>query len=297
MKETLLVMAAGMGSRYGGLKQMDEMGPDGSTLMDYVLYDAIKAGFNKIVFIIREDFSDAFRERFNHLSNHAELCYVFQKHDALPEGFSPIPEREKPWGTGHAVWCASSAIKEPFAVINADDFYGREALKAAYDEVKRMQEDGPLATLVAYPLDRTLSAHGTVSRGVVQKENGNLQSIEENTAIERTGDVIVSHKPDGDVELKADTPVSMNLMVLKPEIFEWFDNGFKEFLRNSTDLKKGEYYLPNVLSALQKNGRDVRVIEVSSDWFGVTYSEDKEKVQAALRELINEKVYPETLWD
>lgn len=276
---------------------MDEMGPDGSTLMDYVLFDAIKAGFNKIVFIIREDFADAFREKFNHLSNHAELCYVFQKQDSLPDGFAPVPDREKPWGTGHAVWCASQAIKEPFTVINADDFYGRDALKAAYNEVKKMQEEGPLATLIAYPLERTLSAHGTVSRGVVQISNGRLSDIEENTAIERAGDVVVSHKDEGDVELPADTPVSMNLMVLKPEIFDWFDKGLRDFLSSSNDLSKGEYYLPNVLSALQENDKEVRVISVESDWFGVTYSEDKEKVQAALGKLVEQGVYPQKLWE
>jgi NDP-sugar pyrophosphorylase family protein len=298
MKETLLVMAAGMGSRYGGLKQMDGMGPNGETLMDYVLYDAIEAGFNKIVFIIRKDFAEAFREKFNHLSNHADLVYVFQESDDLPEGYSPVPERVKPWGTGHAVWTAKSAIDEPFAVINADDFYGREAMKEAYERVKEMQRTGPLATLIAYRLDRTLSDHGTVSRGVVQlRDDHSLDSIEENTSIERVGAAIVSHREGEDVQLSPDTPVSMNLMVLKPQIFDWFENGLKSFLDNSKDLTKGEYYLPAVLSSLLDHDEQVEVRSVDSDWFGVTYSEDKEKVKAALSALIEKGVYPDNLWN
>lgn len=286
-----------MGSRYGGLKQMDEMGLNGATLMDYVLYDALKAGFDKIVFIIRKDFSEAFREKFNHLGRHAEIVYVFQDTDVLPEGYSPVEGRTKPWGTGHAVWMAASSIKEPFAVINADDFYGREAMKEAFQRVKEMQHGGPLATLIAYRLDRTLSDHGTVSRGVVQlKDEHELESILENTSIERVGAAIVSHTPEGDVQLAEDTPVSMNLMVLKPVVFEWFEKGLKDFLDNSSDLTKGEYYLPKVLSALLENGESVEVTSVDSDWFGVTYTEDKEKVKAALTSLVEKGVYPEELW-
>ena len=297
MKETLLVMAAGMGSRYGGLKQMDEMGPNGGTLLEFVLYDALEAGFNKIVFIIRTDFADAFREKFNHLSSRAEIVYVFQESGHLPKGFKAVPNRTKPWGTGHAVWTAASAIKEPFAVINADDYYGREALDEAYRQVKHMQENGPLATLIAYRLDKTLSAHGTVSRGVVQLNGSDeLASIEENTSIERMNDLIVSHKADGDVYLEEDTPVSMNLMVLKPEIFQWFEDGLRSFLEKSVDLTKGEYYLPAVLSALQDAGKPVKVYSVNATWFGVTYSEDKEKVQEALGDLVDKGNYPINLW-
>lgn len=298
MKNTLLVMAAGMGSRYGGLKQMDEMGPNGGTLLDYVLYDALEAGFDKIVFIIRKDFAEAFREKFNHLTGRVEVVYVFQESDALPDGYKPVPERKKPWGTGHAVWTAASAIKEPFAVINADDFYGRAALREAYDRVRELQQNGPLAYLIAYRLDRTLSDHGTVSRGVVQlHDNDKLESIEENTAIERVGEAIVSHKTSGDEQLSRDTLVSMNLMVLKPQLFQWFEKGLREFLDNNEDLTKGEYYLPSVLGALLENNEQVKVTSVDSDWFGVTYTEDKEKVQKALSELVAEGVYPKKLWD
>ena len=290
-------MAAGMGSRYGGLKQMDEMGPNGGTLLEYVLYDAIQAGFDKFVFIIRKDFAEAFREKFNHLAKYGEVVYVFQEGDHLPEGFEPVPNRSKPWGTGHAVWSAAQAIKEPFAVINADDFYGREAMVEAFSHVRRMQEDGPLATLIAYQLNKTLSDHGTVSRGVVQLNGSDkLASIEENTSIERSDRGIVSHKPEGDVYLTDDTPVSMNLMVLKPEIFGWFEEGLKSFLEKSVDLTKGEYYLPSVLGALLNGGKDVDVNSVNASWFGVTYPEDKEKVQKALTELVKEGKYPEKLW-
>ncbi len=286
-----------MGSRYGGLKQMDEMGPNGGTLLEYVLYDALEAGFNKIVFIIRTDFADAFREKFNHLSSRAEIVYVFQESGHLPDGFEAVADRTKPWGTGHAVWSAASAIKEPFTVINADDFYGREAMEEAYRQVKHMQENGPLATLIAYRLDKTLSDHGTVSRGVVQlKGSDELASIEENTSIERVGDNIVTHKANGDFVLDKDTPVSMNLMVLKPEIFQWFENGFKSFLEKSVDLTKGEYYLPDVLSALRDGGEVVKVYSVDSSWFGITYSEDKEKVQEALSALVEKGTYPKSLW-
>jgi len=291
-------MAAGMGSRYGGLKQMDEMGPNGGTLLDYVLYDAIQAGFDKLVFIIRTDFAEAFRERFNHLANYAEIVYVFQDPSHLPEGFNPVENRTKPWGTGHAVWTAASAIQEPFVVINADDFYGREAMEEAYRQVRAMQKDGPLATLIAYQLEKTLSDHGTVSRGVVQL-NGqdSLASIEENTSIERVGAAIVSHKPEGDVQLENDTLVSMNLMVLKPETFQWFEDGFRSFLEKSVDLTKGEYYLPSLLGALLAHGETVRVRSVDANWFGVTYSEDKEKVQEALGRLVDEGTYPQKLWE
>lgn len=298
MKNTLLVMAAGMGSRYGGLKQMDEMGPNGGTLLEYVLYDAIQAGFDKLVFIIRKDFAEAFRERFNHLADHAEIIYVFQEMDHLPDGFDPVDNRTKPWGTGHAVWTAASAIEEPFAVINADDFYGREAMVEAFQEVQLLQKGGPLATLIAYRLDHTLSDYGTVSRGVVQLNGQDkLASIEENTSIERVGAGIVSHKPEGDVQLDQDTLVSMNLMVLKPETFKWFEDGLRSFLEKSVDLTRGEYYLPSLLGALLENGETVRVQPVSANWFGVTYAEDKEKVQKALNELVQEGKYPEKLWE
>ncbi len=291
-------MAAGMGSRYGGLKQMDEMGPNGGTLLEFVLYDAIQAGFDKIVFIIRKDFAEAFREKFNHLADHAEIVYVFQESDHLPDGFGPVEGRTKPWGTGHAVWTAASAIDEPFAVINADDFYGREAMDEAFRQVQALQKNGPLAVLIAYRLVKTLSDHGTVSRGVVQLNGQDqLAHIEENTSIERVGAAIVSHLPTGDVQLDEDTLVSMNLMVLKPETFDWFEKGLTSFLEKSVDLTKGEYYLPSLLGSLLENGETVKVDSVNASWFGVTYAEDKEKVQEALSRLVEEGKYPEKLWE
>lgn len=290
-------MAAGLGSRYGGLKQMDPMVPGGQLLLDFVLYDAIQAGFNKFVFIIREEFSEGFQAHFDHLKSYGEVHYVYQHGDKLPVGLPPVPERTKPWGTGHAVWCAGEVIREPFTVINADDFYGRKALVAAIDQMDEVKKGTYPAALIAYPLKNTLSPNGTVSRGVVKRSSsGTLVSIRENTAIENKDGKIISHMPEGDRVLDPDTPVSMNLLVFFPKVFRMLEEGIREFFATSEDPLKGEFYLPTILPVIVEQEGEIRVVNDGEKWFGVTYTEDKPMVNNELTALIAAGQYPEKLW-
>jgi hypothetical protein len=305
MSTSLLVLAAGLGSRYGGLKQLDPVGPAGETLLDYAVFDAVRAGFGRVVFVIRRDFEAEFREKVGaRYAGHVAVDYVFQSLDALPPGFTPPAGREKPWGTGHAVWCAREAVRENFAVINADDFYGAEALqklgeflqKSQISDFKFQIQPGrtrPSAefALAGYRLAHTLSAHGAVSRGVCEVgTDGTLRSITEETNLS-PADVGPGRKFSGD-EI-----VSMNCWGFTPALFSALDAQWENFLRNQGGQAKAEFYLPAAVSVMIARGEARgRVLPTASTWFGVTYREDKPRVQAALAELVRRGEYPERLF-
>ena len=300
-KISLVVLAAGMGSRYGGLKQMDSFGPNGETIIDYSLYDAHRAGFNHVVFIIREFFAERFKEVFTpKMKGRMEVDYVYQELDQIPGDYQ-IPEgREKPWGTGHAVWVAHSVVNGPFAVINADDYYGVEAYKTLYDFLVQSREPEEYS-VVGYRLDNTLSEYGTVNRGVCETdEKGYLRNINECKQIGRDENGSISY-PDnmkGIVLLPADAPVSMNMWGFYPSYFDFFESHFKEFLQKEGGDPKSEFYIPTLVDNLIRTGqRQTRVLSSDSEWFGVTYKEDKEFVSRRLRELLDHQVYPNNLWD
>jgi len=298
MKPTLLILAAGMGSRYGGLKQMDELGPHGESIIDYSVYDAIQSGFEKVVFVIRESFADAFKARFEpSLAGKIKTEYVYQELNDLPEGFSLPEGREKPWGTGHAILMAKKVINEPFAIVNADDFYGRGAYKQVFDFVTESTDNTEYA-MVGYALNNTLSEHGTVSRGVCEAdENGKLINIVERTKIGYEGDKIFYYEEDSKTELTGNEAVSMNFWAFKPEYFQHLETAFVEFLKEKGTEMKSEFYFNAVVDGMIKKGEaSTKVIRTDAKWFGVTYKEDKPLVQDKLDQLIQDDVYPERLW-
>ena len=307
MKTALVIMAAGMGSRFGGgIKQLEPVGPNGEIIMDYSIHDAIEAGFNKVVFIIRKDIKDAFHnaigKRIEGTCNglNVEFAYAYQELDDLPEGIDKPADRSKPWGTGQAVLVCKDIIKEPFVVINADDYYGKEAFKEAYSYLTNLPSaDIMQICMVSFVLKNTLSDNGGVTRGVCEVDgHGMLADIEETHNIEKEDGKAVIHKEDGDVFLDVDSPVSMNMWGITPEFFEILKTGFDEFLENteSTDLK-AEYLLPTMIGDLLSDGKlEVKVLQSHDQWFGVTYKEDKESVTAALRGLIEKGVYPSKLF-
>jgi NDP-sugar pyrophosphorylase family protein len=296
---SLVVLAAGMGSRYGGLKQMDSFGPNGETIIDYSLYDAHRAGFDHVVFIIRDFFADKFIEVFApKVKGRMEADYVYQELSNIPHPF-PIPsERDRPWGTGHAVWVAHSAITGPFAVINADDYYGPESYKTLYNFLAEKRETEEYS-VVGYRLQNTLSEHGTVNRGVCQVDNdGYLVNIEECKQIGTDKNGVISFPDKDSIRiLSPDSPVSMNMWGFYPSYFDFFEKQFDSFLKeNITDLK-AEFYIPTLVDNLIKNKeRQTKVLHSDSEWFGVTYREDKEFVTARLNDLLDEGVYPYDLW-
>lgn len=303
MKPTLLVLAAGMGSRYGSLKQMDGLGPCGEAIIDYSIYDAIQAGFGKVVFIIRHSFAEDFQSVFTkeRFGGKIEIEYVYQELENLPEGYS-IPEgRVKPWGTNHAVMMAKDVIKEPFAVINADDFYGREGFQAIADYLKGVENKKGQYCLVGYYLKNTLSEFGTVSRGCcVADSASHLTEIHERTSIGRKEDGNVYYTEDGkDVQVSEDTVVSMNFWGFTPDYFEYSEGMFKDFLdlpSTKTNLK-AEFFIPLVADNLIKSGKAVfDVLNCDAKWFGVTYKEDRPFVVSKINELIEKGVYPRSLW-
>ncbi len=298
MKPTLLILAAGMGSRYGGLKQMDELGPNGESIIDYSVFDAIRAGFGKVVFVIRPSFADAFKERFeSRLKGKIETEYVFQELENIPEEFSVPEGREKPWGTGHAMLMAKDAINEPFAIINADDFYGKEAFQSAVDFIQNHPAENEYA-MIGYALKNTLSEHGTVSRGVCETdENGYLREITERTKIGWENGKVFYYEEDKKTELTGKEPVSMNFWIFKPSFFNELEKGFIRFLKEKGSEMKSEYYFNALADELIKSGEaTTKVIDTDSKWFGVTYQEDKPVVQESLNQLINKGDYPEKLW-
>ncbi|MCU4174944.1 nucleotidyltransferase family protein [Carboxylicivirga sp. N1Y90] len=298
MKPTLLILAAGMGSRYGGLKQMDELGPHGETIIDYSVYDAIQSGFDKVVFVIRESFADLFKERFEpRFAGKIKTEYVYQELDDLPVGFSVPEGREKPWGTGHAILMAKKVINEPFAIINADDFYGREAYKQVFDFVAESTDDNEYA-MVGYSLNNTLSEHGTVSRGVCETNaNDQLVNIVERTKIGYEEEKIFFYEEDSKTELTGKEAVSMNFWAFKANYFERLEDAFKLFLEEKGQEMKSEFYFNAVVDQLIKKGEvSTKVIRTDSKWFGVTYKEDKPLVQDKIDHLIQNDIYPEKLW-
>jgi len=298
MKPTLVILAAGMGSRYGGLKQLDEIGPNGEAIIDYSLFDAIRAGFGKVVFIIRHDFEDAFKARFDEkLKGKIEVEYVFQDLNDLPEGFKVPEGREKPWGTGHAVRSARNAVKTPFAAINADDFYGKEAYETVVNFLSSEANETTFA-MVGYRMDKTLSENGTVSRGLcISDDNKNLTYIEELTQISLESDGIFYYKNDEKIALNGKETVSMNFWGFHPSLFNLLENGFISFLKEKGNELKSEYYIPIPVDNLIKSGMGkVKVLTSDASWFGVTYQEDKPVVKQKINDLINNGKYPSNLW-
>ena len=303
VKPTLLVLAAGMGSRYGALKQMDGVGPNNEAIIDYSIYDAIRAGFGKVVFVIRHSFADAFTAIFNkeRFSGKIEVEFVYQELDYLPEGFSVPEGREKPWGTNHALLMAAKAINEPFAVINADDFYGADAYKVIGEYLSKLGEESNHYCMVGYAVNKTLSENGTVSRGVCGiNEEGFLTSIVERTKIERNAEgTIVFHDLGEDEALEEETPVSMNLFGFTPDYFTHSEEYFKGFLSSpevQTNLK-AEFFIPLMVNKLVGEGTSkLKVLSTTANWFGVTYQADKPQLVAKIEELIEAGVYPRNLW-
>lgn len=299
MKPTLLILAAGMGSRYGGLKQVEPVGPNGETILEYSVFDAIRAGFGKVVFVIRESFADDFKARFeSKLKGKIEIDYVFQELNKLPEGFELPEGREKPWGTGHAVLMAKDAIKEPFAAINADDFYGAEAYQVIATFLQNSVEKDKYA-MVGYQLNNTLSEFGSVSRGIcVADQNGWLTQITETHKIRKEGDSLLCESGAGETaELTGNEIVSMNFWGFHPSLFEKTEALFVEFLEKNIHLPKSEFYIPFVVfDLIRAEQSKVEVLTANSPWFGVTYKEDKPFVVQQIKQLTEQGLYPEKLW-
>ena len=300
MKPTLFVLAAGMGSRYGGLKQLDGVGPNGETIMDYSIYDAVNAGFGKLVFVIRKTFEKDFREKIvKKYEKKIPVELVFQELDALPDGFSVPEGREKPWGTNHAVMMGKEVIQEPFAVINADDFYGRESFKVLADFLSQKSETSNQYCMVGYRVGNTLSESGTVARGVCETdENDHLTGVVERTQVMRVdGKVCYKDENDAWVAIADNTPVSMNMWGFTPDYFKYSDEAFVHFLKKNADNVKAEYFIPLVVNNLIVHQKaTVKVLDTPSKWFGVTYAEDRPEVVAKLQKLADDGVYPSPLW-
>lgn len=302
-KTTLVVMAAGIGSRFGGgIKQLEPVGPSGEIIMDYSVYDAIQAGFDKVVFIIRKDLEKDFREIIgNRMEKIVETAYAFQELDDLPAGFQRPEGRTKPWGTGQAILCCKDLVQEPFAVINADDYYGKEAFVKVHDYLAGEHPDcGKMDFCMAgFQLGNTLSENGGVTRGICSvNEDGHLTKVTETKNIVKTPEGAAVKGEDGRLtSVAADCPVSMNMWGFTPEIFEVLENGFAEFLKNLSDPMKGEYLIPTIVDGLiQEQKANVTVLESRDKWFGVTYKEDKPAVVRSFRELIDAGVYREKLF-
>lgn len=303
MKPTLLLLAAGMGSRYGGLKQLDGLGPNGETIMDYSIYDAIQAGFGKIVFVIRKDFEEQFRTQvLSKYEGHIPTELVFQSIDNIPEGFSVPEGREKPWGTNHAVLMAKNVINEPFCVINCDDFYSRDCFKVIGNFLANLPEGAKNQyAMVGFRVGNTLSENGTVSRGIcTTNAEKHLVDVVERTKIERRNGKVQYIGDEGEWVVTDDnTPVSMNVWGFTPDYFEYSEAYFKEFLSDKKNIenKKSEYFIPLMVNKLINDGTaSVEVLDTTSSWFGVTYPEDRESVVTKIQLLVDESVYPSKLF-
>ena len=298
MQKTLLVMAAGMGSRFGGLKQIEPMGPNGEFLIDYSIYDAKLAGFTKVVFIIKEENYNLFKETVGkRVESHIETEYVFQDASNLEEAYPALKERVKPLGTGHAILCAKDKIDTPFAIINADDFYGRDAYFVASKYLDTIDDEH--YAVVGYSVSKTLSPNGAAKRGICKEENGELVDLIE-SSVERVNGEIVASPLNGSEPFKVteDTLVSMNLLLFTPQIFEVLEKKLAVFLEeNKEDLSKCEFLIPDVVrSAMNEKKVTVDLLKTDSVWHGVTYREDKEEVVTAINKLIEETIYPNKLW-
>ena len=292
---TLLVMAAGMGSRYGGLKQLDPVGPNGETIIDYSIYDAIQSGFSQVVFIIRKEFENQFRENIsNKYLERIDVKHVFQELENLPDGYKCPGDRKKPWGTGHAILCAQKIIKNPFVVINGDDFYGLHSFKVIYDYYCSKKPKDPGLCMVSYKLENTLSKHGTVTRGLCTVESSSLTSVKEVSGLKRADNGVLSEL---DYFLSGQEPVSMNFWGFTPEIFQYLNYGFKEFMDNEGLDLKSEFLIPTIINNLISSGKEkIEVLNSDSKWFGVTYLEDKKNVIDKIKKLSDNNTYPSPLF-
>jgi len=300
MKPTLFVLAAGMGSRYGGLKQLDGLGPNGETIMDYSIYDAIRGGFGKLVFVIREHFEKDFRDKIiSKYENHIPVEVVFQELDKLPAGFTVPEGREKPWGTNHAVLMGKYVIKEPFAVINADDFYGRDSFAALGKQLSQMEGTKNDYCMVGYRVGNTLSESGSVARGVCETNaDGYLTGVVERTAIEKIdGEIQFTDENGKKVVLDPKTPVSMNMWGFTPDYFKYSEDYFVDFLKANMGNLKSEYFIPLMVNELITKGvAKVKVLDTTSKWFGVTYAADRQGVVDKIQALVDAGEYPEKLF-
>lgn len=297
---SLVILAAGMGSRYGGLKQIDPVGPSGEIVIDYSIYDALKVGFKKIVFVIRKDIEKDFRKTIgSKFENRADVHYSFQAKESLPEGFQLPSERQKPWGTGHAVLAAKNEINESFAVINADDFYGRCGYELLYNHLSTESNEN-LYAMVGFALRNTLSDFGTVARGICNVDkNGLLQKVTERTSIAKEGNHAISNEPDGSIlPLTGNEWVSMNMWGFSQNILSHLEDGFVEFLKEKIEIPKSEYFLPAVVDSLINNGKvQTKVLTSMDEWFGVTYQDDKPHVIKSIQTLVEKGIYPANLWE
>ena len=299
MKPTLFILAAGMGSRYGGLKQLDGLGPNGETIMDYSVFDAMRAGFGKVVFVIRKDFEEDFRKVvLSKYADHVPCEVCFQGIDNLPEGFTRNPERTKPWGTNHAVLMAKDLIKEPFMVINADDFYGKESFEVMAKFLLEVNGQEGKYCMAGYRVGNTLSEHGTVSRGVCATDKmGFLTDVVERTAIENKNGHVVYQDNGVDVEIPFETPVSMNMWGFTPEYFTYAEEAFKAFLTENSQELKAEFYIPTLVNDMIKSGKATcQVLDTTAKWFGVTYADDRQMVLDKIQALVDAGVYPNKLF-
>lgn len=300
MKPTLLVLAAGLGSRYGGLKQLDGLGPNGETIMDYSIYDAVKAGFGKVVFVIRKSFESEFKEKVTKKYEHLlPIEIVFQELDDLPDGFELNPERVKPWGTNHALMMGKKVINEPFAVINADDFYGRKSYQVICDFLSQLENSKNQYCMVGYRVGNTLSESGTVARGVCETDaDKNLTGIVERTQIKRINGT-VKYKDENDewVSIPDDKPVSMNMFGFTPDYFKYSEEFFVRFLQENADALKAEFFIPTLVNELITNDKaTLKVLDTTSQWFGVTYQDDRQWVVDKFKELVDNGEYPSPLF-
>ena len=299
MKPTLFILAAGMGSRYGGLKQLDGLGPNGETIMDYSVFDAMRAGFGKVAFVIRKDFEEDFRKVvLSKYADHVPCEVCFQGIDNLPEGFTRNPERTKPWGTNHAVLMAKDIIKEPFMVINADDFYGKESFEVMAKFLLDVNGQEGKYCMAGYRVGNTLSEHGTVSRGVCATDKmGFLTDVVERTAIENKNGHVVYQDNGVDVEIPFETPVSMNMWGFTPEYFTYAEEAFKAFLTENSQELKAEFYIPTLVNDMIKSGKATcQVLDTTAKWFGVTYADDRQMVVDKIQALVDAGVYPNKLF-
>lgn len=299
---TLLIMAAGMGSRFGGLKQIEPIGPNGEFLIDYSIYDAIRAGFTKVVFVIKEENYEIFKNTIGHRveKQNIKIEYVFQKNDDLPEQYKSMSDRVKPWGTGHAIRACRDVINEKFAIINADDFYGADSFRVIANYLKSisLDDDQPFA-MVGYKTINTLAENGAVKRGICQEENGYLTALIE-SSVELVGDHINAKPLDGGPEfiVDKDSLVSLNMFGFTPRIFQIIEEDFSKFLEeNKNDYEKCEFLIPMILfDAIKQNIAQVKVLSTTAKWYGVTYREDKPAVVKAIQELVDSGAYPNKLW-
>lgn len=301
MKPTLFVLAAGMGSRYGGLKQLDGLGPNGETIMDYSIFDAIRSGFGKVVFVIRKDFEDDFRAKIlSKYKNHIPVEVVFQSLEDLPEGFTCPAERTKPWGTNHAVLMGKKIINEPFAVINADDFYGRDSFEVLGKKLTELSGKTAEYCMVGFRVGNTLSESGSVARGVCETNDENyLTGVVERTAVERiNGEIQFIDENNHTVVIEENTPVSMNMWGFTPDYFAYSEDYFKDFLRANRDDLKCEYFIPLMVNELIiKKMACVKVLDTASKWFGITYAADRQSVVDKINALVASGEYPEKLFN